>query len=510
MGLILPPLSVAEQLRTICHATWQWGASAVANVLTSAGRTPRNRRRGRVISGPEPLDERIVPAQVTNWTNASPTHNGLWSDPNNWDNGVPNRGLIAVLQPVGGVSGTIVYDNAVPAPNQFVAGIKMQNGFNGTLSMAAGFPLTVDSDATDSTTGFKWSTTASISQATPGDVLIITGGGTAANNQWGAGTIGSTPVQGNIFIIGGTTLQITGSASTLGDNLIVGQDGAGSSVLEFNNQTSTLTMNNNAYIMVSDAVGSEASANQLLFDTDVTQPGTASNGLDHAANSGDSFIDNFGTITRSNAGTYQINVPVKNDAGQYYSGVLDVQSPLWVSGQSQNKTANFSVDQVGGETILDTTHTTPATLQVSATFFMNAGQLVTYGSSKNAQIMGSGAMTTAVSIYGGTLTISADDPAAYGGLLVTNGSMFFSAGTWVAYVNGSDQTKATTLNVNGSITFGPGAHLQVKTPDGSNPNSGLNWALLFYQSVTNAMFFDSGALYNNPVYGDTEMTVKSK
>ena len=386
----------------MCRTSLNW-AKAVADVLISAGQGPRNRRRGRPILGLEQLGERIVPAHLASTTIWNDTdRNHLWSDADNWSAGLPTASNVAVFNQTYSIfsSDDATFDNTVATANQTVAGIQTVNDYLGTLSLVGGFPLTVSSTS-DTNTGFQWTTAASISQSTASDVLIITGGGTAANNVWGNGTIGLTTTQSNVYLNGGTTLRITSNASTLGDNLIVGEDLDGGSTVEFYNQAKTLTLNNNAGILVSDNTSDVTAANQLQFDTDVTQVGTDPMGLDAA--SSNSFIDNFGVITRSNNGTYQTGVPIKNDVGTYYSGVLDVKTSLWVSGQSASKTAGYAVDQVGGQTILEN----GATLQTPTTngYFMSGGQLLTYGS-------GNDTITRAVKITGGTIEVSADTPSS--------------------------------------------------------------------------------------------------
>ena len=477
-------------------------AKEFAGVLTAgSGQAPRKQRRGRVILGLEELGERIVPsATPTIWKDTDGNH--LWSDANNWSAGLPTASTIAVLNGTQTNDG-VTFDNSVVPANQTVAGIQTVNGYSGTLSLVGGIPLTVSSLPSDATTGFQWTTGASISQTAGNNTLVITGGGTAANNFWNAGTIGSTNVQGNVYVNGGSTFQITGAATALGDNLIIGQDTNGSSVLEFKNQTSTLTLNNNAYIKISDAVGSEASANQLLFDTDVTQPGTASKGLDFSASSPDSFIDNYGTITRSNAGTYQINVPIKNDVGAYYTGTLDLQSSLWVSGQSANKTAGYSVDQVGGQTILDTTDTNPAKLQVSAGFYMNAGQLLTYGSGV-ATIAGS------ATVAGGTIIVSSNNHAAYGILDIT-ANMSWSGGTLQIFVDGGAGTQQTQLEVGGTLSV-PSPNTAELSVTANNPIvSGNTWVPIFGGSLSTNFTFLDGANYTLNTVGSPPwlITVRS-
>jgi hypothetical protein len=480
------------------RATFQWAIS-VADELTSAGHGPRKRRRGRTISGPEQLDQRIVPAgsgggqsDITTWTNGAGT--GLWSNPKNWNNGLPSPIMVAVLAPVNGQSGTITYDPAVPQEDQTIGGLTTSSNFQGTLALAAGFPLTVSS-VPNSSTGFQWTVPASITQATANDILIITGGGTAANNVWSNGSIGNTTTQGEVDIKGATTLQITGSASTLGDNLIIGADSFGGSTVEFYNQGQTLNLTNNAGILVQQDTDDGNPPNQILFDTNENQIGMANVGLSGSASS---FIDNFGTITRSNPGTYQINVPIKNEVGQVYNGQLVVQSStLYVSGQSP-KTAGYAVDQVGGITIL----ASGGTLQVPATngYLMSGGDLYTQGS-------GNDTITGAVNVTGGTIEVSQDNPSNYG-TLVVNGGMSWSGGTFQAYVNGTTSNQQTQLEVTGILSLGSGAILNMNWVGSINEGTWTPIAAPSPSYISGTLTFNGGGVFTIDYVGSPVTSIQ--
>ncbi len=195
---------------------------------------PRSRFHGRAIPQLEHLDERIVPAGPTidYWTNGAGT--GLWSNAGNWSDGLPTVAKTAVFDS-GRSTADCKYDNTVATANQVVGGLWSLNGYAGKLSLMGGFSLTVQATA-DASAGFQWATNANIWQSTAGDVLIITGGTT--NNVWSNGTVNNNSTQSNLYINGGSTLQITGSASALGDNIIIGQDSHGGSTLDFYYQTS--------------------------------------------------------------------------------------------------------------------------------------------------------------------------------------------------------------------------------------------------------------------------------
>src|SRR5262245_37043255 len=137
--------------------------------LFSEGRKPVPRRRnGRAVLRVEQLDERIVPAVETIWTNAA--GGGLWSIPGNWSNGLPDANKIAVFTTTPpGSNAACIFDGAVLDANRIVAGLRSTGGYSSTLSLNAGKSLTVSSLA-DPTTGFQWGT-GNISQASLNDVL---------------------------------------------------------------------------------------------------------------------------------------------------------------------------------------------------------------------------------------------------------------------------------------------------------------------------------------------------
>jgi hypothetical protein len=323
-------------------------------LFTRPNRKPVPRRA--VVLQVEELMQRIAPAANTAlWTNMN--NNNRWSDAGNWFQRVmPDATHIAVFSGTSS-NANVNFDNGFQATT--IAGIQTTNAYSGILTLSSGHALTVQSLANDTTTGFQW-TGSSISQATANDVLIISGGGTAANNFWSGGTINSSAVQSNLYINGGTTLQITSGAATLGDTIVIGEDGQGGSTLEFHNQTSMLNVANNSAIVVAPEP-MFSNPNQILFDTDVTAPRNVSKEL--GTTSADSFIDNYGLITRSNAGTLEIGLPIKNEISPTTWSELDLQSNLYISGASQNKTQNYSLDQEGGYTILEN----GSTLQGSGT-----------------------------------------------------------------------------------------------------------------------------------------------
>ncbi|MSQ96353.1 MAG: hypothetical protein EXR98_17620 [Gemmataceae bacterium] len=208
----------------------------------------------------ERLDERILPsAATTTWAPAGV--NLLWSNVNNWNGGLPTSSKVVIFNGTGGGAASCTYDNSVQSANQVVAGITTQNNWSGTFSLTGSLTLTVSSLSNDNTTGFQWTSQGTISQAGSSDVLIIAGGGTAANNFWNNGSIADMMAQSNIYINGSTTLRITQNANTLGDNIIIGQDGNGGSTLEFYNQAMTLNVTLNAGIVVSDNTADGSSPN---------------------------------------------------------------------------------------------------------------------------------------------------------------------------------------------------------------------------------------------------------
>jgi hypothetical protein len=383
--------------------------------------------------------------------------------------------------------------------------------------MVAGFALTVAGNSSDTDTGFKWGS-GNISQSTANDVLIITGGGagiggalgpsagssgggsTTSNNIWSGGTIGSTTTQSDVYINGGSALQITQNASALGDNIIIGQDNEGGSTLEFYNQRSTLQVNNNAGLQTASTSNDLATCNQILFDTDVTQSGMASKGL--GTTSADSFIDNYGQIIRSNAGTYQTDLPIRNEPPQTGEdkGLLDLQSSLWISGSSANKTANYSLDQEGGTTLLEN----GSSLNVNKSTLIKGGYLQTYGAAQaTIQTADNRNSPQALNFQAGTLDISADNHALYGSLKIT-GDMSWTGGTFECYVNGVQEQQQTQLAISGGLTTNAGAHLHMNVI--GQLTSGFYWSPVTFGTLTGTLTFDSGNLFTI-AYNASSITV---
>ncbi len=413
--------------------------------------------------------------------------NSLWSNAANWTpNIVPSSSTVAVFNGTTN-NANCTFDSSVLAANRVVAGLLTINVYTATLSINA-YTLTVSSLSGDSTTGFQWGS-GNISQGAAGNTLIITGGGDATNNVWQGGSIYSPmAVQSNIWLNGGSTLQITGSANQLGDNIIIGQDGNGGSTLQFHNQTGTLALTLNAGIQVSYTT-SDFGANQLIFDTDVTQVGIATTAISTSCN--DSFIDNSGIITRSNSGTLTCAVPILNEAES--TTLLDLKSNLSDTVTSTTKTAGYSIDQAGGITRLENGKTLTVT-----SYLLAGGTLQTYGSSQ-ATISG------AVSITGGTIDVSADNHSSYGSLAFSN-TVTWSGGTFQAYVNGGNASQQTQLVFNSAPVFSTGGHVAVNVIGALT--SGLTWTLMTYPSEIGSLTFDSGALFNMTT-GATALTVTS-
>ena len=78
----------------------------------------------------------------------------------------------------------------------------------------------------------------------------------------------------------------------------------------------------------------------------------------------------FRAVTRTNGGQFGTDLPIRNTAGS----LLNIESNLLISGRSPNKTDNYSVDQLAG----NTTFSNGATLTCRG-FFMGDGYLVTNG-----------------------------------------------------------------------------------------------------------------------------------
>lgn len=409
---------------------------------------------GDVLVNAEAEVEAAAAANFTYWTDANNT--GLWSDAENWDGGLPDATKVVVFgrgldDPRNIISCT--FDGAVQESNRVVAGLQTTDAYAGTLILNSGMSLTVAPDSDDERTGFKWtSQDANIYQDTIDDILIISGG-TKFHNYWSGGTINTNTTASNIYINGGT-LNITEWATALGSNIIIGADSDGNAELQLGGQQRSLIVNNNAYIQLADNTSDVTPPNQLLFNANVAR-GAVFKGLELGANSGDSYIDNYGIITRNNRGWYQIDLPVKNESGQYYSGVLDLKDLLWISGRSQNQTANYSVDQEGGQIIFENT-----ALKCQGVL-VNGGEILTYGGEISGVIVkDDGFQGTLLVFNAGTIRISADNPGSYGQFRVL-GDMNWNGGTYEAYVNSNLNNEQTRLLVTGTLNCNQGSHLHV-------------------------------------------------
>lgn len=224
--------------------------------------------------------------------------------------------------------------------------------------------------------------------------------------------------------------------------------------------------------------------NNLNFSTNLNTAGTASYGISRSAMSGDSFIENQGYITRSGAGTYQIDLPIQNLAGTNYSaGTLDLESNLLITGTSANKTAGNSVDQEGGVSWI----AGGATLTCQG-FLMNGGSLKTSGANAATIAAANGFAGTLLTVNGGTIKLAADNPALYG-VLVVQGAMNWTGGTYQAYVNGDLWGQTSELYVTGALTLQATAHLRVSVVGQLDPP--LRWVPVWYGNRMGELSFDN-------------------
>jgi len=455
-----------------------FGRDLLSRLRRRPDRTPRRSPwQDRAVLGVERLDERIVPAvTVTHWTVGA---SGIWSNAANWDNGVPDATHAAELVGTSGV--TITLDSLTT--NMTIAGLTTHDpsgvfaDFTGTLELAKGATLTVTSDATDtSNTGFKWTTNATIKNDHTTDSILLTGGGSTANNKFSAGTIGSGN-KATLYVAGGTDFLISASASALGDDLVIGKDdqgtASGNNWVTFHNQTQTLAINGGANITVNGPVSSLD--NWLVFDTDTTVPGMANQAISTAASS--SYINNYDKVVRSGAGGISIDTPIYNNSGSE----LQLTAGLGVN-KSNATTGNNSIDQQGGTTDLSG----GVTLALAQGFLLNGGYLLTYGTATDTIDLIGGTMT----MSGGTLQISADNTANYGQLTV-QGSMTWSGGTYQTYVQ-TGGVGRDLLNVTSGLTTQAAATLRV------NGASGIgSWWVVTYASQAGAKPTIIGAQYDN-------------
>jgi hypothetical protein len=245
-------------------------------------------------------------------------------------------------------------------------------------------------------------------------------------------------------------------------------------------------MLNDAGILVGSAVG--GLQNFLDFTTDTTQFGYPSYGT--KSTSTEAFIDNFGTVYRSSAGVYKIDLAVRKEVGGFLDVVNasgnSVATQLEITQANASKTHGVSFDQEGGETDL----VKGAVLAVDQGMYMGGGNLFTLGTATSKIVPGSG---TNVNVVAGAIQISQDNTANYG-VLEIQGAMSWTGGTFNCYINGTSGNQQDQLKVDNALTLGTSAHLSITANGG--PNAGLDWYPVTYASRTGTLTFDSSGTYN--------------
>jgi hypothetical protein len=243
----------------------------------------------------------------------------------------------------------------------------------------------------------------------------------------------------------------------------------------------------NGSAIVNSAAPVSFNPNQILFDSDVTEYG--SRGGLYSSNSA-SFIDNYGTIIRSNPGSYKA-LPIKNENNPNYPSLLDLQSSLTIQQWSTNTGTIYSLDQEAGKTILEN----GSTLTVGSGVLVNGGELLTYGSAQATIQPNAPSGFPTLTFEAGTLTIQADNPGGGGqyGSLSVLGNMSWTGGTFEAYVNGGTAGSQTQLIVQGTLSLGLGADLNINVI--GNLTSSLTWTPVTATTLQGTLTFDSGASF---------------
>jgi len=436
-------------------------------------KAPRSAWHNRAVLGVEQLDVRIVPALTpTTWTPAGVNTN--WSNAANWSAGVPDATHVAILA---GNGNTITLDTGTT--NFTIGGLDTgtgASGFTGTLLLKSGNTLIVTADSTDNSTGFKWRSSARIQANSAADSIQLSGSGTTSNNIFSGGAIGNTSsAKATLSVTGGDDFQITGSAATLAFDFVIGSATSAGNFVYFSNQTQTLALNAGANITIKAPVSGVH--NRVIFDTDTTVSGNVSQAISTASSS--SYIDNYDqVIRRVGAGTVGIATPIKNETGSE----LQLTSSLAVVGSDAN---GNSIDQEGGKTDLSG----GVTLSTSGNFLLNAGSLLTYGTTADTLSLGSGGKT--LNMTNALLQLSADDTSSYGKLTIT-GNMNWTGGTFQCYVQGGDSSQYDALLVSGTLTTQAADSLSVTI----NGTGGGSWYVVGYGSQTGTKPTISGASYH--------------
>jgi hypothetical protein len=109
------------------------------------------------------------------------------------------------------------------------------------------------------------------------------------------------------------------------------------------------------------------------------------------------------------------------------------------------------------------------------------------------------------------LTIQEDNPGSGGyGSLEVNGSMSWTGGTFVSYVNGGTAGQQTQLIVDFNLTLAAGAHLQINSVGALTSNR--TWTPIRYRpdSLTGTLTFDSGAQFTISYATNGQINVTSR
>ncbi len=392
--------------------------------LASGRRNRRRRRPERLSFRPyvTTLEDRSLPSTTT-WTGLGSNTN--WSNPANWNNGVPGAGDTAVFNSSSGTHNQAILDAAAAGA---VAALDIN--WSGTLTLARSLSVTQEMTLANGTvTG-------------AGD---LTAGGSLT---WSGGTLSGT---GNTTVTQGATLTLSGGSKTLDHR---GFTNAGTGMWQ---GTGSFQITNGAVFL-----------NQGSFDDQNNQ--SVSDNAGTFTNSG-TFTKSAGTGTTSFGTTFNNNgrvlvqvgtVNLTNGGSSGGTFTVAAQATLQFGGGTSTLTPNATVSGAGLVNVTSGTVNVNGSLNVTGT----------------TQVAGGTANFNHAAASLGTVTISNGTANFSTGAALTIATLTFSGGT----LTGSDNLTVTTLNWSGGGTMsGTGATI---VPAGSghlnltaNANKTLNRTL---------------------------------
>ncbi len=373
----------------------------------------------------EVLEERWCPDST--WKG---TISALWSNPNNWTNGVP------------GPADTAIFDHQFSDKTvtvdmyEKVGSVIFQNGFTSIMTIVnPGLEVVNTCDLRNITK------TATIFMSNPGASLIIDGTGKFDNFNFTAPTR-----QGlvDVAATGSLTLTPSTGGTTKADFLIDGE----------------LNVANSAGAVI--VFQSGASINVHASGTMTIQPVA---GVVLSTNNDAGIIRNFGRVFY----TGMANITTEVDMALLNHGAADFDTGNLRFGQTSTLTNNYAIKQDMGSIHLSLGFT----LAVLNGYYQTGGLLIAEDTT-NLNLLGAGAKAE---IDGGSVQLG--NPIAFGLLKIT-GDLHFNGGEYDAKVQGGVKgpglMQADKIAVTGNVTIAGGT---LKVSDlGGAVDVGQTWDII--------------------------------